>query len=54
VWVSDSHQIDEITLAYEVLTDNVARQEYDLWLQSGGKKGMNYSWEPGSTEDFET
>lgn len=40
-----------LTLAYETLTDEAARAEYDLYLMSQGKKGKDYwNWEPGSAD----
>ena len=49
--ISHKFAIDDLTLAYECLSDETSRAEYDLYLNSSGKNGTNYwNWEPGSTD----
>ena len=44
--------MDDLTLAFDTLINEVSRAEYDLYLKSAGKQGQNYwNWEPGSNQN---
>jgi len=50
--ISHKYAIDDLTLAYNCLIDDVSRGEYDLYLDTSGKSGTNYwNWEPGTSDE---
>jgi DnaJ-class molecular chaperone len=52
--MSEKITLDDLTLAFETLSNESSKAEYDLYLKSSGKQEQNYwNWEPGSTEKEE-